>query len=140
MVTIAESLESRGGMTQTDAFDGAFVNNWDVGNLVSDYLLQRLGGEEECECNSKFEGLPRAGEVGGEAACPPDLSSEFDRHKFLGSVMAGEAEPAVVNAVLRTCILNRLADSGCERVKMGGFEAARLEPLGEGCGPGRDER
>jgi len=53
MIEIAEKLEKVGGMDQTGIFEGAFINNWDVGNLVSDYFVARIGVEGEphmCEC------------------------------------------------------------------------------------------
>ena len=139
MVAVSEALELMGGMTQTDAFDGAFINNWDVGNLVSDYLMQR-GVGEGCDCNTNYANLPPATNKAGGEVETADLSSEFDRHKFLSDIMSGEVGWDAANSVLRTCALCRLADSGYERVRMSGRDVTLLEPLGEGCGKGNEER
>ena len=49
MVKVAEDLEANWREYDKDAF----VNAWDVGNYVADYLNDRIG-TEECGCSSKI--------------------------------------------------------------------------------------
>lgn len=47
-------------MNQEGIFEGAFVNSWDIGNLVSDFFMFRLSSEGEgCGCSTVFEGESR---------------------------------------------------------------------------------
>eukprot|EP00565_Helicotheca_tamesis_P001873 CAMPEP_0185723528 /NCGR_PEP_ID=MMETSP1171-20130828/345_1 /TAXON_ID=374046 /ORGANISM="Helicotheca tamensis, Strain CCMP826" /LENGTH=119 /DNA_ID=CAMNT_0028391245 /DNA_START=260 /DNA_END=619 /DNA_ORIENTATION=+ len=50
MIAIAEDLDKNWHLYDADAF----VNAWDVGNYVSDYLAQRVVGSDACECSSKI--------------------------------------------------------------------------------------
>ena len=47
MTQVSDDLEKNWGKYDKDAF----VNAWDIGNYVSDYLIARSGGES-CDCNA----------------------------------------------------------------------------------------
>jgi len=49
MLKVSEDLEAN----WTEFDDDAYVNAWDVGNYVADYLRDRLGGER-CECSAEI--------------------------------------------------------------------------------------
>ena len=49
MMQVSSDLESNWRQYDKDAF----VNAWDIGNYVSDYLTQR-SGNEGCECSSQI--------------------------------------------------------------------------------------
>mmetsp|Transcript_60294 Transcript_60294/g.89427 ORF Transcript_60294/g.89427 Transcript_60294/m.89427 type:complete len:138 (-) Transcript_60294:244-657(-) len=50
MMAISEDLEKNWSLYDADAF----VNAWDVGNYVSDYLAKRIVGSDACECSSEI--------------------------------------------------------------------------------------
>ncbi|GMH66536.1 hypothetical protein TrRE_jg4752 [Triparma retinervis] len=83
LVYVAEALEAQGGMTQEGIFDGSFVNNWDIGNLVADYLVFRTTGGEGCSCNT--------------------------RHRFLSLLLDGETPLEQTHGILHFC-LSRCGD------------------------------
>ena len=80
LVYIAEALEAQGGMTQEGIFDGSFVNNWDIGNLVADYLVFRISGGEGCSCNTVFDGLqPLSSSFSSSSSSPVlPVENEFE--------------------------------------------------------------
>jgi len=49
MIRVAEDLEANWAEYDADAF----VNAWDIGNYVSDYLMDRIGNEG-CGCNAEI--------------------------------------------------------------------------------------
>jgi hypothetical protein len=105
---VAEQLEGQGGMTGDGVFEGSFVNNYDVGNLVAAYLMQRVGAES-ADCNVRFPDLPAlerdaAGRVGS-------LDDDFARHKFMMQIMDGEVPASNVLEVLGR-VLARPAGKG----------------------------
>jgi len=111
MVHVAETLEGQGGMTQDGIFDGSFVNAWDVGNLVADYLVFRTTGGEGCDCNTNFEGLepissPSSPLSVTSSSSPPFLpiDTEFERQRFLGLLLDGETPLQQTHDILRSCL------------------------------------
>ena len=49
MMQVADDLNKNWKLYDTDAF----VNAWDIGNYVADYLTRR-SGNEGCECSSQI--------------------------------------------------------------------------------------
>jgi len=123
MMKISDSLSEVGGMNQEGIFEGAFVNSWDIGNLVSDFFMFRLSSEGEgCGCSTVFEGLKRKNEEAAAVDLIDAYSNEFDRQRLLGKIMYAETDGLKVNEILKRCLLRYLKDED-DRIKSGGKKA-----------------
>ena len=98
-----------------DPAGDAYVNAWDVANKVSDLLMLRMD-RDLCDCMGDMsifkETSPSTLDVESLKEVASDLSPTFQRYKWLGQYLEGEAEPETVRAVLAIVLGWRVDDTG----------------------------
>lgn len=117
-------LDVGSGLEQFDMGD-AFVGPWDIANLVSDFVMEKMGAEtSDCSTRAPTEegrssaGVATAATAAADAVAPApaassfrftaekvrqmqtELSSDFARYRFLVDFMEGEANGEDANTVM----------------------------------------
>ena len=96
-------METGSGMEKFDMGD-AFVGPWDVANLVSDFLMQKMGAEVSA-CSSKIPtsippSTPFRLKTDAVRRVRGDLASDFSRYRFLLDFMVDDSKWDEANTVV----------------------------------------
>ncbi|CAM9179851.1 unnamed protein product [Ectocarpus sp. 6 AP-2014] len=98
-------LDMGSAMEQFDMGD-AFVGAWDIANLVSDFLMEKMGAETS-GCSAKApKTLPSAGSDAFRLTSDKaeqmqaDLTSDFARYRFLLDLMEGNTDWEQANTIM----------------------------------------
>ncbi|CAM9645531.1 unnamed protein product [Ectocarpus sp. 12 AP-2014] len=98
-------LDMGSAMEQFDMGD-AFVGAWDIANLVSDFLMEKMGAETS-SCSAKApKTLPSAGSDASRLTSDKveqmqaDLTSDFARYRFLLDLMEGNTDWEQANTIM----------------------------------------
>ncbi|CAM9980759.1 unnamed protein product [Ectocarpus fasciculatus] len=98
-------LDIGSAMEQYDMGD-AFVGAWDIANLVSDFLMEKMGAETS-GCSAKApKTLPSAGSDAFRLTSnkveqmQADLTSDFARYRFLLDLMEGNTDWEQANTIM----------------------------------------
>ncbi|CAN0521039.1 unnamed protein product [Ectocarpus sp. 8 AP-2014] len=98
-------LDIGSAMEQFDMGD-AFVGAWDIANLVSDFLMEKMGAETS-GCSAKApKTLPSAGSDAFRLTSDKaeqmqaDLTSDFARYRFLLDLMEGNTDWEQANTIM----------------------------------------